>query len=125
MLDLDAKKLLKELAFLGAHSGLIFHARRIFSALGEENDEACALGMAFTHIGVGEFETAHEKLQQLIDVNPENWEALAFNCLAYILEEKQSEALVAAKTVISNAPDSSAAMMVKDLAAASSLPLNA
>ncbi|OBQ45947.1 tetratricopeptide repeat protein [Halodesulfovibrio spirochaetisodalis] len=123
MLQADSKRVLKDIAFLGAQSGFIAQARDIFSALGEE-DEACALGMALTHIGVGEYEAAHEKLQKLLEANSENWDAAAFKCMAYVLEEKHNDAAELGNKVLAHAPESSAATMVKEVAAASSLSLN-
>lgn len=81
------KVLIVTKGFEACHAGEAFIGRNIFSAmlLAEPGNSACRIGMAFSHIVVGELFEAAEILLSVLAENPDDAEARAFLDLALLL----------------------------------------
>lgn len=115
MLSLEQIQRLLDIANSACQKGLVHEARTIYDAVITLKPEHAPahIGKAFSHIIVDEFEAGHTELNDVLEKNPDDTDALTMRGLSYLLEKRNDEAIEILDPVANG--ESSAAELAKGL----------
>lgn len=85
---------LLDIANAGVNKGQIALARKVYEGIlaGRPDHAPTLISLALSHVAVSEYDRAEEILRRILDVNPEDADALAYLGLAAKLAGRDSEA---------------------------------
>ena len=94
-LDKNELALLCKVGFLACASGKVYEGRQMFESLllALPKNQSVMIGLAFSHMVVDDFETSDSILQEIIEADSTNYDAIGLLALSYALQKRNDDVI--------------------------------